>query len=313
MLFRFALFCLFFLSLSLTVSAQENSPLPPDGSSWFKASFGMLGYNWSQSLVIQGDTTISEQNYKKILNDNADYVSCLRSENDRWYRVNLNDTVEYLLYDFNLALGDTFWVNIPDPWDSYAPYLIVDSIDTVTLADNSERTRWILEYTNPDFESGPPYYGDAEWIQGIGSTMGLFNVLSCGGLDCGWSELICFNDDSQLIYEHEPLVLYSSGPGLPVTYTYENCSIFVSANEIDPISFSLYPNPSTDYIRVELLHSEQLNWIIFSMEGRRVLEGAFAPGETNHQISLSSLSSGMYVFQLRADSGRSSSKLLIKE
>lgn len=310
MLVRFALICFSFLFLSSGLKAQNNVPLPPDGSSWFKARFGMLGYQGSSSLMLQGDTTISDLNYKKVFNDNSAYVGCIRSENNRWYRVNPSETDEYMLYDYNLAVGDTFWLDIPDPMGWYAPYLIVDTIDTVTLLDNSERTRWVLEYINPDFESEPPYSGSAEWIEGLGSTMGLFSVVSCGWIDCGWSELICFNDDSQLLYEDAPQVL---GNWLGQTFTYENCSIFLGVEVADLISFSLYPNPATDLIRVELLHSEQLYWTIFSMDGRQVLEGAFAPGENNHQISLSSLSSGMYVFHLRADSGRSSSQILMRE
>lgn len=58
--------------------------------------------------------------------------------------------------------------------------------------------------------------------------------------------------------------------------------------------FSLYPNPSSDFIKIKSPKNEKLNVQIFSTTGQLVLKGNFASEQT---IDVSRLSTGFYLVQ----------------
>jgi len=285
-------FCIFIVIGLLSSQLDAQSSLPPSGSFWFHAYFGMVGYSGSSQLYLQNDTVINELNYKK-LSDDLNYIGCLRSQDNQWLTIADGEVDEHILYDFNLAVGDTFWIDNPyfHP-DDVVPYLVVDSIDLVTLLDGSERSRWHLEHDNWSY---------TQWIEGIGSTSSFLNVSGCYSIDCGWSELVCFSDNLQLVYESVPH--QNSLQTFQGQYTYENCSIFLGHEELDPLFFSLYPNPTEQFLTVEISRPEtSLLWNVLSVDGQTLLQGSLPAGTLNHRIELGALSSGVYFFQLEEPS-----------
>jgi hypothetical protein len=125
----------------------------------------------------QGDTVIEDLKYKKVYiqdNDsiadfnNAYYFAAVREDtmagkvyfrSEYYY----SDGQEHLLYDFSVDVGDT--VRFYSLWSGLQKKeMTVKSIDSI-LIDNHYRKRINFDHENS---------GEESWIEGIGSTHGLF-------------------------------------------------------------------------------------------------------------------------------------------
>ncbi len=79
-----------------------------------------------------------------------------------------------------------------------------------------------------------------------------------------------------------------------------------SVNQLDPNSIELYPNPATEWIRIQSDQYDFQQYAIFDLSGRKVTAGVFNPS-----IPVDRLDEGMYVLKLRAEEGELSTKVLI--
>jgi hypothetical protein len=62
--------------------------------------------------------------------------------------------------------------------------------------------------------------------------------------------------------------------------------------------FAIYPNPVSEILNVVgLYHSGSVNYKLFSIDGKQIKSGAIE----NSQLSLSDLSSGLYLLQLESE------------
>ncbi|MBB6372667.1 T9SS type A sorting domain-containing protein [Chryseobacterium shigense] len=106
--------------------------------------------------------------------------------------------------------------------------------------------------------------------------------------------------------------LYFSGSNLLVKTTNTASDVSIPTNIIRKITFSstvlatqeigtnkdqirLYPNPSTDFIRISSDKKEALKVKIYSAEGKLVLNGTYNP---NDDINISSFREGFYLVQV---------------
>lgn len=103
--------------------------------------------------------------------------------------------------------------------------------------------------------------------------------------------------------------LYFSGSNLLVKTTSAAGNVSIPTNIIQKITFissnlatqeitqhksklRLYPNPSTDFIKISSDVKEKINVKIYSLSGNLVLKGTFQPDE---EINISSLHAGFYL------------------
>ncbi|MCB0482874.1 MAG: T9SS type A sorting domain-containing protein, partial [Flavobacteriales bacterium] len=77
----------------------------------------------------------------------------------------------------------------------------------------------------------------------------------------------------------------------------------------EPIKWKIYPNPTSDFLRVELADNEAGLYQITSLEGKVVIEGGL---NELSDIDVSMLSNAMYELVLRVGS-RTESKLFYKK
>lgn len=106
--------------------------------------------------------------------------------------------------------------------------------------------------------------------------------------------------------------LYFSGSNLLVKTSGSAADVSIPTNIIRKITFSstslatqeiginkskirLYPNPSTEFIRIVSDKKEALNIKIYSTEGRLVLSGTYRPSE---DIDINTLKQGIYLVQV---------------
>jgi hypothetical protein len=79
-----------------------------------------------------------------------------------------------------------------------------------------------------------------------------------------------------------------------------------STNEFSSIDFSIYPNPAKDKITIQGIHGAELEIIIYSLEGKKVLT-------TNKEtINTTGLKLGCYIVEVKSESFISRKKLIIK-
>ena len=166
-----------------------------------------INIEWSPRIVskrqywIAGDTIISGQTYKKIVeNEDAGhngpngYVGAIREDNGKiyarlWYwEMACGWEKESLLYDFTVQVGDIVTSTAPEGQLSYP--LTVTQIDEITLETGEKRKRFFFDRAGP-------------WIEGIGSLLGLFNEAMWHMTDYTTKRLVCFKQGDEILYQNE--------------------------------------------------------------------------------------------------------------
>ncbi len=257
------------LTLFFSISFSSISQILIDTNKIWTESDNFSG---PRIYFFEGDKAINSLNYKKlyVTYDSTlvirNYNCALREDTNSHIYVNEN-SVERLLYDFSLNLGDTFyqgWMNIP---------MIVDSVDTVTLLNGESRRRMFFSYYHE------------YWIDGIGSTFGLLNV---DFYDLHFDidvALNCFIENDTIKYH-----------GL------SNISCYQTTTNIKNIatdnSFNLLPNPFENCSFLEIKRSLTKGHLqIYNCNGTLVRSDGNLYGN-KIKIERGKLNEGLYFFSL---------------
>ena len=299
-----------FLMITLIGIGQTYFPFPDDSAKWcitYEASsedyyFQKYGLVYS----VENDTIINDLLYKNIgltqiwklwtnyygylgANDTNFYlgkVGCFREEDKKiffykfldfdsvglWDFGNLyiEDTVEVILYDFGMEIGDQLiqhtW------WTSDSVRTVVDT-SSILLADGyyHKQLHTILD---GDFQI---------WIEGIGSDGGLF--------DPYFYEFEWFSFDFNCFWTNNNYI-----------YGEDSCDIIEMELDIENNSglnnIKIKPNPFKDYITVSNLPAGANAVVrIYDMVGREVLYSKLE----NFKVNGSQLHSGIYSIEITAD------------
>ena len=138
---------------------------------------------------------------------------------------------EVLYYDFGLQVGDWFSVGDEDePW-----YIMVESIDEVTMGDGSVRNAIV-------FNEG---WGDEKetWIEGIGSLAGVTHRYDPNLFGSYFSHLQCYFEDDDLVWTGGECWddVEEVGPSTPST----------SSGTEGSGALIIFPNPSSETVHIE--------------------------------------------------------------
>lgn len=299
------LFTLLLLSLPVMMVAQ-TFPLVKEGAIW-RESMGYQappnsGFHKTQFLM-EGDTTIAAVSYTKVYETNYDsvittktYIGAIREDSlSRIYFLmdstfgqspyfytypGYIDTAEILLYDFNLTAQDTFF--------SSSAYMdstiLVQAVDSI-LVNGSYRKRLRVLAGN--------MYGNISWIEGIGSTKGLFST-TYGEFECAF-RLCCYEDDQ----------VFWTNPDL-----YSDCfKVGTQEYTAKVKDMEIFPNPASSrlFINSELVHIEIVE--IYSATGSLILQ---KKADSKHlSIDVSSLKPGLYLLRIKTNNTVSTRKILV--
>ena len=171
------------------------------------------------------------------------------------------DTVEYLIMDLSLNVGDTFLIY--QPWNE----VITSIIDSVYYISGVKHVQ-----TNYLF------WGSDEpltFIEGIGTNYGLsymhdsFNMCHC---------LISINKDFDEVYSNN------------------NCFPPMVGNEhlVEDVGISIFPNPASKYLIVESNLKSVKDYAIYSILGEKIMSGRLS----SQRIDISGLPSSSYILKL---------------
>ena len=171
------------------------------------------------------------------------------------------DTVEYLIMDLSLNVGDTFLIY--QPWNE----VITSIIDSVYYISGVKHVQ-----TNYHF------WGSDEpltFIEGVGTNYSLgymhdsFNMCRC---------LISINKDLDEVYSNT------------------NCFPPMVGNEhlIEDVGISIFPNPASNYLIVKSNLISVKDYAIYSVLGEKLMSG----GISSNRIDISGLASSSYILRI---------------
>ena len=248
----------------------------------------------------RGDTLINGKTYIQVFelfhhnNDSsynvdpstspAQYIGAVRDSNKQVFGFSQHDSVERLLYDFNLSIGDS--VSYYSGWDflqgPYKTYL--HSVDSV-----------LMNFPSPHYRKRYNY-GSNIIIEGIGS-LGGFSILRTTV-----AELVCVRDKNTDVYK--------------APFYADSCSCFtemiLSQNEIiDFSTISIFPNPSQSNFMIDLSKIiGETNISVFDYSGRVIIDKE-PVYNSKHKINISNEKAGVYFVRITIE-GQSTVKKLIK-
>ncbi len=292
------------LIYSLTSFSQEYIPLLEDEKSWSVLSVGYISgdpyYDTTYSTIsykLMGDTVLNSVVYKKLYKSDEEYPinwsleAYMREDNEVhkvWMKME-SDEQEYLLYDFDAQLGNTLTIGYGMPVS-----LLIDSITLVEIDGVMRQKHWLSSIDMPHYKE--------TWINGIGSNKGMLysgSVMIVGG----WYWLLCMNEDGSVVYENPD---------------YESCYLTTGAEHISnhSLGFSIYPNPTQDYISINTPSSFESNSVeidIYCMSGKIVDHFQINTKASNsaYVYPLNNNKSGIYICQIKAENYNSTVKFVI--
>jgi hypothetical protein len=233
---------------------------------------------------------------------------------DRGYDINVG--VETTGSLSNISIADEGFTGsriLKIEWNNVGFYH--DLADDGVSDDFTNFQLWIYEETH-DFEIrfGPSSIGQPElcFNGGTGPGVALISEFDEDGGIVGEAYMLTGDPSSPVMEEmtsFDDLQLLQGNPPEGTIYRFSRNT--TGTTEIqNPLSFSLYPNPVKDYLRVEIENDEiEVEAIsILDNYGRLV---KLAEANAN-QIDVSDLVSGVYVVQITTDKGLSTQKLIIE-
>ncbi len=323
---KLLLLTVFLFSLSqLSAQSWVYHPFPTDSAKW-RENNGDITCNCCNDyeLTITGDTLIGLMSYHKLKHAGVNhsmpntsvvsgsYWGCWGGINSWNYLSHYNvgiyngafreDTLakkiyylepgkitDTLLYDFNLAIGDTLPETFNNHTDSLYPWTnVVTSIDSV-LVNGIYHKRFVIS----NIDGLSMYTNHVSLIEGIGSTYGLLYKLY--DLFESRGELLCFSVRDSLVYPWG---------GFP-------CAAYnVGINESEMVvNIILMPNPSNGKFQIET------EWQFNSIEITDVLGKIIYQSDVKNkytEIDLSDKLEGIYFVRLFDERGNSVVKKIIK-
>ncbi len=297
---------IFFLLFSVCCSnsiAQNYVPFPTSNAVWYETWGEISSGNGSMQTLynfIDGDTIINNLLYHKIytasgwyqspwafgfpppfilpsvFNYTGFYTGAIREDSSKhvfyWPLFQNPPIHEYLLYDFNLIVGDTLsdsLYNIQEPFVFHTVYSIDSIFDGFIY-----RKRYVLN--SPSYKTF--------LIEGIGSTRGL--IQSINPFFEGWASLLCFSEDT--------IPKYSD-------LNFNLCSLTaIEENNNRKNSFTLSPNPTTKILN---LKSEQpilfpVELFVMDMQGRLKTQKIIYSND-DLSLNVKAFANGVYLLAIK--------------
>lgn len=260
-----ALLILFIQFLCTSVIGSE---LPDSSFIWTIRSVGWGQCDGVHSYMLSQDTLIGIKNYKQILvtpdsvysESNSSYYCAARDSAGFWYFIPSWDSTEYLLYNFNVSVGEILKLN--NPWSVGEVEVHVISKDSILVGDEYKTRLGIGVRPGELWEY---------WIEDIGCLFGLF--YSCHFIfDMGY-ELSCTYLMGEYYYNFGFHDFCGCWPGTSIE------------NPVNDHQVTIYPNPSPGTFSIKNQSQESSIVSFYSIEGK-LIDEIFLGANSSKQISL---------------------------
>lgn len=287
-------------------------PFPDSNAVWSEVYSYMSGNMFPDvsytNFVMQNDTIIGGHTYKKLIkyiigyqwsNNNYAYYTggssnyyagAIRQDSALKRVYYITDSIETILYDFNMNIGDTvinFYQNVDTD-------IVVASIDSILMGNEYHKRFNFVDSNSANV---------GQIIEGMGSTLGLFGYImdSASYFEQAW-HATCFTVANQSLYYYDPNIPLNGWDGCSVLTRVKNL-------KIQEIVFNLCPNPSNGIFNIST--SEKISQIkIYDLLGNLFYE----TNDAKKQINLSEKAKGIYFVHLIQDNKTmATEKIIITE
>lgn len=247
--------------------SQVNYPFPHENGTWGECSsviFYPFPGNWywicsTAFYTSKGDSVLNGETYFKVYATDEsgtivyDYPYLLRQDGEKIYlRLNGFD-IDTLLYDFSLQPGDTASVYNIFSSGTYGNVPVVDSVGTVMFGNESRKCIYFNTLSCNNLFSDT--VKQLQWIEGMGSTDGLFIPYNGSYIVDGGMFLTCFRENNEIKYG-------------------DTCNVvFTGIQELDEdAQLILFPNPSNDIFRITLPSTikSRVSLSVFDIAGKNI-------------------------------------------
>ncbi|MDP2721415.1 MAG: T9SS type A sorting domain-containing protein [Bacteroidales bacterium] len=176
------------------------------------------------------------------------------------------DETEALLYDFDLAVGDT----LPITWNQWHEDIIVTSIDSVQVGDSYRKVFNLSEQSSPQL------------IEGIGHEGGFLEPFP-PMLECGYI-FMCYALNGTTYYPNEG----------------EPCDLSVGVETVsNAYSITSYPNPASGQVTIGFENPALIRRVLATNISGQMKELNFKQENARSiVVDLSKLAKGLYMIQL---------------
>jgi len=289
--------------VSLTAFCQ-NTNFPIQDAQWSYHYYDSGDDYFSfPSYTMHGDSVYNGINYQLI---NSTLV---RSDSNVVYFIPPNSVDEFVLYDFNIEVGDTFFLDYVS-WNNTActdpSFIVLSQIGTVTYEDNVERKKY---YFGSGTLCGFGSEAFGEWVEGIGCiTSDVLNPFY--GLTVGGSTyLMCFNNNGTSVLEGTYYTsnyynfwrLYGCGG--------EVLDEWISIEDNDASKLSIGPNPFSNRLIINFDPIDQIDAIRIYNQNLQEITFQLNANEIKFQKNLEV---GIYYCEVDFIDGRTLFKKLVK-
>lgn len=275
-------------TILINLQSTTYHPFPEQNATWnfHLINIGFEGeHNEKYSYTLSGDTLIGNQTYHKLSRPYAravgliGYWGAIRQDiaAKKVYYIAPSETTEHLLYDFSMQVGDTVkgYTQRAEFEDD-----TVISIDSV-LVGNSYRKRWLV---NSNY--------NIYFIEGIGSTYGLFERSPGNAMDFPDYSLLCYSENNQTLY--------------PDSQT--NCDLLTAIENNVTNSDPIRILQDRGSLKIEFDNTDIVEVCVMDLSGKVIIRQPITNGKT---INIDHLPTGHYILTGRDNKNRLIAKKLI--
>lgn len=206
---------------------------------------------------------------------NSGYVGALEElpDSNKVYFYPASGSTKYLLFDYNMEVGDTLWswVTLPDTF-------VVTIQDSISI-NGLYHKRWFF---NPTPMNEIPYL-----IEGIGTRMGLINPFWSYYSDFTTRYLVCVKDDEQTLFQS------AFGNAESCNWTPSDQTEFT-----DDVRVHIYPNPCSNFLEIETGRiMKNLKLQLYNSTGQVALEESYS-GINKIKIPVNDYVQGVYYLKI---------------
>ncbi|MFW6328120.1 MAG: T9SS type A sorting domain-containing protein [Bacteroidota bacterium] len=284
-------FLLIMALLPLFLTSQNTKALVKDGAVWREIVHYMNSPSDKIQFLIQGDTVLLGETYKKVYKTNYDstliwkkYFGAIREDSnariyflidsvyssygDLYFPGEFTDTTEVLLYDFSAGIGDT--VIVPNYLDSNNIITQIDSIQII----GEYRKKYVISTFS---------YGSEYWIEGIGSINGLFGPALYE--DFNMTDLLCY-EDSVIFWDNPEFV--------------GGCfDVGIESESLSQKSIKVFPNPVSSVLSV-VEGNEVIGTVeVYNLAGQRIFNNRVDGKQL--QIYVADWNPGLYLLKVKTN------------
>lgn len=302
----FSMLLLLASGLLMKAPAQIFLPFQSDSTFWTETDVRAVSLNPPVSeytelgYSIHDDTTINNYAYHKAwwswdttFTGGIQYLGAIRADSQRVYFLPADSSRSVVLYDWTLAPGDSFMLQVTHAFQGntycYAPdsfQVVIGQIDTIMLGGLSRR-RWRI--AGPDWTQN--YI-----IEGFGC---IISILNPGHQGVGPD-----HNHYMPCYKHKNLSYDGE-------FGFRSCGILLETDPETGVAdqIKVGPNPVRDVLNIQLPNGAPAQASLFNLNGRQVRSGHTTSAVL--RMETQDLKPGLYLLEVRPKTGFYRTKILI--